>query len=142
MGQVTPYLEEHRPDQQECIDGVPINPNLRPDFDNTENGLRDDLEVSDWWGRPYIVTESWEDNEESWDEFVERCKQFPSMELGEQSDFEKNQAERKQSWLETFPTGVRYEVRCLNGGAWDRSTLWGVVGSLDEAMEIIKKRST
>lgn len=141
MEEMTPYLDEHRPDQQECVDGVPINPNLRSGFDDTANDARDSLEVSDWWDRPFIVTESWEDNEESWDDFVERLKQFPGTNPGDKNDFEKSQAESKQSWFDTFPTGVRYEVRCLNGGAWDRSTLWGMVGSLEKAMEIIKERS-
>lgn len=141
MEEVTPYLDQHRPDQQECISGVPINPNLRSGFDDTPNDARDALEVSDWWGRPFIVTESWEDNDETWEEFVERSKQFPSMSVGNESDFHASKAESKQSWFDTFPTGIRYQIRCLNGGAWDRSTLWGVVGSLDEAMKIIEQRT-
>src|SRR5207302_656752 len=27
---------------------------------------------------------------------------------------------------------VRYDVRCLDGGAWDRPTCWGMFGSLEE----------
>ena len=41
-------------------------------------------------------------------------------------------------WLETFPSGCRYMVRCLDGGAWDRSTMWGAFGKLTEAIACAK----
>lgn len=34
-----------------------------------------------------------------------------------------------------WPEGVRYTVRCLDGGAWDRSTWWGSFGSMAEALQ-------
>lgn len=36
-------------------------------------------------------------------------------------------------WWAAWPDGVRYDVRCLDGGAWDRSTVYGSYGSLDAA---------
>ena len=30
--------------------------------------------------------------------------------------------EGRRTWMEFWPTGTRYDVRCLDGGAWDRST--------------------
>ena len=140
MDNVSPYLDEHRPEVQECIHGIPINPNLRSGFDDTANDDRDPLEISDWWGRPFIRTESWDDNAESWASHVKRLKQYPSIEIIEKEVYEAQQIESKKGWLGSFPTGIRYEIRCLDGGGWDRSTLWGMVGSLEEAMQIIKKR--
>lgn len=32
-------------------------------------------------------------------------------------------------------SNLRYEVRCLDGGAWDRSTYWGTFGSIEEAID-------
>lgn len=32
--------------------------------------------------------------------------------------------------------GDRFSVRCLDGGAWDRSTCYGWVSTLDEAIEL------
>jgi len=32
--------------------------------------------------------------------------------------------------------GLVYIIRCLDGGAWDRSTLWGQTDSLQEAIKI------
>ena len=141
METISPYLDEHRPEHQEFVDGVPFNPTLRSDFDDTANQARDPLEVSDWWGRPFICTDTLEDNFESYEDHVERLKEYPSIEIAEKAVFEAQEAKSKKAWLEAYPSGVRYEVRCLDGGAWDRSTMWGMVGSLEEAMQIIKKRS-
>lgn len=33
-----------------------------------------------------------------------------------------------------FPEGVRFDVRCLDGGAWDRSTWWGSFSDLRSAV--------
>ena len=41
-------------------------------------------------------------------------------------------------FLEAWPGGVRYDVRCLDGGAWDRTTAWGWFATLDEAVECAK----
>lgn len=38
-------------------------------------------------------------------------------------------------WREYWPSGVRYDVRCLDGGAWDRPTCWGGFATLEEALE-------
>lgn len=37
-----------------------------------------------------------------------------------------------------WPEGVRYNVRCLDGGAWDRSTNHGFFSSLDAAIDHAK----
>jgi hypothetical protein len=39
-------------------------------------------------------------------------------------------------FLEVWKCGVRYDVRCLDGGAWDRSTWWGAGVSLEAAVAI------
>lgn len=141
MDAISPYLDEHRPEYQEFIDGIPFNPTLRSDFDDTPNDSRDPLEVDDWWGKPFICTDSLDENFESYDAHVKRLKDYPTIEIAEKEVFEREQANSKKVWLEAYPEGIRYEVRCLDGGAWDRSTMWGMVGSLEEAMQIIEKRS-
>jgi len=37
-------------------------------------------------------------------------------------------------WLAAWPSGIRYDVRCLDGGAWDRSTCLGQFATLYEAV--------
>ncbi len=83
---------------------IPLNPILPPEFDDTPNGQRDPRSMS-MWGLPYILTVTKHSFK----------KPFPN-------------------WLTYWPEGTRYDVRCLDGGAWDRSTVWGQFGTLVEAV--------
>jgi len=49
-----PYEEQHRPQNQNRIDGIIVDPLLRPGFDGTPHEERDQKEVDDWWGVPFI----------------------------------------------------------------------------------------
>lgn len=116
--QIDCYESQHRPENQTHIqDGVCINPQLREYFDTTPNEEREDLEISDWWDRPYIQTTTW--------------AQMPPLN-GTPEEIEAKHAK----WLESFPNGTRYDVRCLDGGAWDRSTWWGTTTTLEAALDI------
>lgn len=87
---------------------IPINPKLPTDFDGTPNDDRPASHMR-WWGRPYIQT-------------------FTADDLG----FSDKALLTK--WFAAWPTGTRYDVRCLDGGAWDRPTCLGMFGSLDAAL--------
>lgn len=139
MSEISAYLEEHRPAQQETIEGVIINPKQRYGFDDTPNEDRDRLEISDWWGKPYIRTYKWGDNLESWEEHVTRMSQYPDAKIRSKEDYEEDMMQRKQSWYESFPEGIKYEVHCLNGGARDRPTFCGESSNLEGALQIVKK---
>lgn len=118
--EIDSYESQHRPENQTRIqDGICIDPCLRDYFDATPNDQREGLEVADWWDRPYIQTTSWE-------------QMKPRNATPEQIE------ERRLKWLEHFPSGIRYDVRCLDGGAWDRSTWWGSTDTLDAALVIAK----
>lgn len=83
---------------------VPVNPALPPGFDTTPNEQRDARSRA-LWCLPYIVTYTQHDFKTP----------FPN-------------------WLRDWPDGTRYDVRCLDGGAWDRSTVWGCFGTEVEAI--------
>ena len=140
MSEISAYLEEHRPAEQETIGGVIINPKQRSGFDNTPNDDRDPLELDDWWARPYIRSYKWEDNQESWEEHVARMSQYPDAQVPSKEDYEKDMVQREQSWNKSFPEGIKYEVHCLDGGAWDRPTFCGQSGDLDEVFQIVRRR--
>jgi hypothetical protein len=104
--------------------GVPFNPTLPPNFDDTPNEGRPQSHQC-WWHRPFIRTET-----------VERLDAFYAdrtdahAEVGRKLWAESGRA----GWMEAWRSGIRYEVRCLDGGAWDRSTSWGMFPTLDEAL--------
>jgi hypothetical protein len=89
---------------------IEIDPKLPAKFDSTDNEHRPMSHLR-WWYRPYIETATWE----SWNSTDE---------------------DRKAKWFAAWPSGTRYAVRCLDGGAWDRSTNRGMFGTLEEAMEV------
>ncbi|CCO48443.1 conserved hypothetical protein [Vibrio nigripulchritudo SOn1] len=134
--EISDYLPEHHPANQRCevVKGVFINPNLRNDFDSTPNEERDDLETEHWYGRPYIVTD--DGYSESYSEFVARMTRYNSDYVPEsESEFNERKRKLDESWLQAYPTGIRYEVRCLTGGSWDRSSSQGMFPSLKEAID-------
>ena len=112
------YKAENRPQAQKMIDGVIIDPALRPGFDDTPHEDRCELEEADWWGLPYIETYSFE-------------RMFGQL-AGEAREA------ARASWFARWPEGNRYDLRCLDGGAWDRSTNRGAFASLQEAIAAAK----
>lgn len=105
------------------VDGVLINPKLPKDFSCTPNDARPKSHQK-WWGVSYIETTLVEDLDRYYAERTDKSA----------AEGRKSWAENRPGWLTSWPSGVRYEVRCLDGGAWDRPTLWGMFASLDEAI--------
>jgi len=109
---------------EDCVDGMPINPVLPEDFDQTPNGERPPSHEG-WWDVPYVETLSvatWE-------------KHFASLDGGRaEKALLAWKEEGLAKWLEGWPSGIRYDVRCLDGGAWDRSTSWGSFATLEQAL--------
>lgn len=138
--EVTEYQPCHYFDNQKewAAKGIPLNPNLRDGFDVTPNEERDDLEIAHWWGKPYIVTDGYRSPDDSYAAFVERMLTYGDKEedLETEADYDLRIEEMKQNWFNAWESGIRYEIRCLNGGAWDRSTMVAMVGTLDEAIRI------
>ena len=145
------YLKKHRyQNQKNVIDGIPIDPILRDEFDVTDNDERPQMEINDWWGKAYIRTDTWGDNEESYEEYFARLQQFNSerkardmslIQLETKEEFTARVQRQKESWFNEFPSGTRYMVRCLDGGAWDRSTNKGSYPFLEEALQVAKNSS-
>lgn len=140
------YLKKHHPEQQaNTVNGVIINPVLRDGFNDTPNEERDPLEIEHWFGRSYIVTDDWSSREETWEDHVARLKASPAikgweMPIPAREEYDKEQAAQRESWFNSYPTGIRYEIRCLDGGAWDRSSLLGYSQNLEEAIKLIGDR--
>lgn len=107
------------------INGVPINPRLPERFDATPNEDRPASHLK-FWHRPYIVTDTVEALDAIYagrtDPYAEEARQ--------------HWIDGRKQWLAAWPTGTRYTVRCLDGGAWDRSTNWGCFSTLEAALVV------
>jgi hypothetical protein len=97
----------------------PVDPKLPAHFDETPNDERP-LSHLVWWEQPFIVTRAIEAMDTEYD-------QLGGTALAHWL------ADGRARWLEAWPGGTRYEARCLDGGAWDRSTCWGFFGTLEQA---------
>lgn len=89
---------------------IPVNPKLPANFGFTPNEKRPPSHMR-WWDRPYIETSSWD-----------------------QMRTERSTDADRAKWYEAWPSGTRYDVRCLDGGAWDRPTCWGMFATKDDAL--------
>ena len=125
------------------IDGILVNPELPEDFDITPHEERDRDELHEWWDKPYIEIEEFD--QESWIEHYHRLKSndygepWSDEQIGTKEDYMKNLEERRKSWFKRWHTSFRYEVRCLDGGAWDRSTCHGMFATFEEALSVAKQ---
>lgn len=141
---MTDYLEENRPlNQKNIVDGVCINPLLRNEFDITSNSSRPHLETADWWGRAYIESHEYSPSDNSYDEYITRMKSYRDNDTDytPKKEWEEANKAAKKSFYESYPTGTMYNVRILDGGAWDRSTWKGAFDNLDDAIELAKELS-
>jgi len=129
-----PYAERHYYDNQQKVEGIPINPVQRYYFDMTAHDDRDQKEIDDWWEQPYIVTESF--RVDTYKEYLVRMKDSENIETEE--EFDKRRNASKKSWEEDWKGGIRYTVRCLDGGAWDRTTWKGSFDNMDDALKLAK----
>ena len=135
--------------QKNIVDGIAIDPILPDDFWNTAHEDREKVELDEWWEKPFIVTQGYE--EESYQEYFSRMKPYyddlvarygeekTTYKVETEDEFNARIAEQKKSWYDAWTTGIRYDVYILDGGAWDRPTAKGKVSSLKEALEIAKK---
>lgn len=138
---ISPYLEKHRPQHQECMDDIPINPQLRSGFDNTAHRDRDPMELQDWLDRPFIVTETWDSIEKRAREHRAECLQNRPWEAEDsEDDFEEQLLQQKARWLKRFPTSTRYQIRCLDCGVPDRSSSWGYFPAMVAAITLARRR--
>ncbi len=134
--------------QTNIVDGIAIDPILPDDFWNTAHEDREKIELDEWWERPFIITQGYD--EESYEKYYSRMKPYyddliahygeekTTYKVETEDEFNARIAEQKKSWFDAWTTGIRYDVYILDGGAWDRPTSKAKVGSLEEALKIAK----
>lgn len=111
---------------------IPVNPELPEGFEETPNDGRPESHRV-WWYRPFIRTDDYETRYKgTYTDYKSRMENIVD-EIDSEEVYNQKQEENRRKWFDAFPTGIRYNVRCLDGGAWDRSTNHGDYGSLEEA---------
>ena len=121
---------------EDCVQGVLINPSLPELFDMTPNDQRSAAQIKKWWGRPFINRDDWADQEHHTIRHQEQLRREGRDYALSPEGVAKQLDEHRVTWYETYPAGDRYVVRCLDGGAWDRSTNWGNYSTLEEALSV------
>jgi len=129
-----PYAERHFFENQRKIEGIPVNPIQRFYFDLTPNEERPGREVDEWWGEPYITTQGF--GKDFYEDYCERMKDSGVLET--KDEWVKRKSKEFDQWIEAWKEGIRYDVRCLDGGAWDRSSSKGYFDNFDDALEFAK----
>ncbi len=142
--QLTDYEPCHHPvHQEEFVDDFPINPRLRSDFDRTPHHLREELEITDWWQRPYILRITYEAffaSRPIWAEHLARMARARFSVSRSKDEFDRDRANEKTQFMKDFPDGMQFTVRCLDGGAQDRSSWIGQFSTLNAAIKAAKDR--
>ena len=121
--------------QENIVDGIAIDPIFPDDFYYTANEERDTNELAHWWGRPFIITESF--TEDSYEEY---CERMSGDKLKSLEEFTTRREKQKKSWNERYVGGICYIVHCLTGGAWDRPSMLGNFSTLEEALCFAKEK--
>ena len=114
-------------------ENLPLNPLLRDDFDETPNDERDQLEREHWWGKPYIVSRFDSLTDRNYSAFVERFNPSCSEVIISEEEWQKSFSALNMK-NDPFNHGAFFIVRCLDGGAWDRSTWKGQFNNLADAI--------
>lgn len=114
---------------------IPINPKLPPDFFCNPIDERSQKEIISWWRVPFILSEEYSQVDATYQDHVNRVSETGLTPLCRE-EWEAMIRQTRESWFNEYPTGKRYNVRRLDGGAWDRPTNYGFFGSLDEAIDV------
>jgi len=119
------------------IDGIHVNPERPEDFGCTPNEERSAEEMDKWWEVPYVEVDGFSVPDENYQAFVERMTGY-AQQVEKEAEYNAQIEEWRRGWFEAYPTGYRFTVRCLDGGAWDRPTNYGCFGALADAIHRAK----
>lgn len=121
------------------VDGIKINPKTPKYMNYLDIEKRTEKHLNKWWNVPYIETYTF--SSEAYKKHFKRLtklKSFPNEKIRDIETYEKEVFEQHVSWLKAWKHGVRYDVRILDGGAWDRTTSKGMFDNLEDAIKMCK----
>lgn len=112
--------------------GFHVNPSVPEWMDSRSLSNRSESHLEQWYLVPYIQTESF--SKETYVNYRDRMKKVKVSEVLSKEAFEQWMNDWQRTWWKKWPAGVRYDVRCLDGGAEDRTTNHGSYDTLDKAL--------
>lgn len=120
-----------------------INPKVPSWMDDKDINDRSQSHLDKWFDRPYIRTQNF--IEDTYKEYLERMSytQEESYKgdytLETEKEFNTRREEDFKNWCNKWGAdGIRYDLRILDGGAWDRTTNKGSFSTLEEATKVAK----
>ena len=119
--------------------GIMINPKTPKYMNNLDIEERTKSHIDKWWNLPYINTETY--SHEKYKKHYKRLKEYesyPNEEIRDIENYEKEKYEDHIAWFKYWKKGIRYDVRCLNGGAWDRTLSLASFDNIEDAIEFCK----
>lgn len=116
--------------------GCPVNPKLPKKFGCTPNDARPASHTK-YWGVPFIQVDTYEQPYKSYQDYLSQWCDLPGYSHMTEQEFNDNNLQRRQAWFTAWPSGFRYGVYCLDGGAWDRPTCWGMFATIEQARDCI-----
>ena len=118
------------------MEKIHINPEVPEWMDFKDINDRSEKHLKQWFNKAYIRTQEF--GEDNYKDYSERMSEFTDLET--EQEFNSRRAEQKKSWCEHWgEDGIRYDVRLLDGGAWDRTTNKGSYKTLEEAIAVCRE---
>jgi len=116
-----------------------VNPKVPSFMDSKDINDRSESHLAKWFNRAYIRTQDF--GEDNYQKYCERMAYTQEeYKLDTEEEFNTRRAKDLKSWCEHWvDDGIRYDVRILDGGAWDRTTNKGSYKTIEEAMEVAKE---
>jgi len=119
-------------------EGIWLNPKLPQNFSNTPNEERSPAQLKKWWNTPFIVVTKYSKMDKNYEAFKKRMSQY-DMTIESENEYNTRIEAQRAAWFGAWTDGLRFAVRCLDGGAWDRPTCLGMFGTFGEAFDLAKK---
>lgn len=120
-----------------------INPKVPEWMDFKDINDRSKSHMDKWWCRPYIITQDF--MHDTYEDYCERIAYTQEddyvgdYKIETELEFNTRRIEENKRWHDDWgDDGIRYDVRILDGGAWDRTSNKGSYRTLKEAMDVCK----
>ena len=94
---------------------------------------RSESHLKKWGNLAFIRTQGYEI--ECFLKYLKRMRKYDSSFNEDEIKYNLERKESYLNWWKNWPLGTRFDVRCLDGGAWDRTSWKGSFDNLEDAIK-------